>query len=735
MTSHLRRRRLAAALALSLSLLAAACSSDGSDDASGTSTTYAPESQAPTTTGPIGSGTPPIAAGLRIEVLSSQPDRISGDDARIRVTPAPDAPLEELQVLVGDRDVTVQLTASDGALEGVIDGLIEGNATITARSGGEEAIQRVRAWPLTGPIISGPHPVALACTTEALDLAAPIDGDCSSPTTVSWRYVRDDGTVAALASPSARPDDLATTEVEGREVPLVIRVERGVINRSPYELAWLDDTPQDEAAGDAWNGRLLLKADGDCETTFGQGRAFAGSVDPTYLRQGFAIASATFLDASTQCNDVVGAETAMMVKERAIEALGKPRHTIGLGARGGAAMLHLLAQNYPGIVNGIVASQPLPDLLTPLTIAHDCVLLERYLASVDGRRLSAEQRLAITGGASPSMCASWADELGGLLVPADGCDEAVPADRRYDPATNRSGVRCTYQDANRNQLGTDPETGWAYRPLDNVGIQYGLAAYNQGDIDLEEFLALNRSIGGLDEDGAPTSARTEASIDGVARAFEAGRVSFAGGDQLAIPIIDIDLFDDATGTPYDRQRVLALRERLTRGGSPEDAPGFQIWARDPDDPRALEAPEEAVAAIDAWLVDLATYEGGGSIGQALRQTRPEDAVDNCLAAGEDQPTRGTDVFEDDGACVADQPPAGDPRTVAGAPSSGHVLKCELKAPDRLEYADDLTAEQFDELSAVFAQGVCDWFVPSVGQTTPAAPDRSYEDVTTPEQSA
>jgi hypothetical protein len=94
------------------------------------------------------------------------------------------------------------------------------------------------------------------------------------------------------------------------------------------------------------------------------------------------------------------------------------------------------------------------------------------------------------------------------------------------------------------------------------------------------------------------------------------------------------------------------------------------------------------------------------------------------------------VFDpDDGRCTDDLPIGGDPRTAAGGPRSGHVLKCSLKAPDPFDYAVDLTSEQVEELVRTFPTGVCDWFVPSAGQTIPAAPDRSYEDVTSPAQSA
>ena len=155
------RRALAATVLVAL--LLAGCSTGGDDDA-GPSTTTAPDEQAPTTTGPIGSGPPPIVDALRIEVVSSQPDRISGDDARIRVTPGPGQELGDIRLRLGDRDVTAQLREVDDALEGVVTGIVEGTSTLTATAGDEEAIQRLRAWPLAGPMISGRIRRARVCS-------------------------------------------------------------------------------------------------------------------------------------------------------------------------------------------------------------------------------------------------------------------------------------------------------------------------------------------------------------------------------------------------------------------------------------------------------------------------------------------------------------------------------------------------------------------------------------------
>jgi len=717
-----RRRATGAALLLLLGLAGAACSTGGSDGASGsdpgaTTTTEDPSMGGPTTTGPLGSGTSPLREGLRIEVLSSQPDRVSGDDARIRVTPPPGTPASAVRVRVNDVEATSSLTAADGHLEGVVRGLIEGNNTVTATAGGHEVLQRIRAWPLTGPVISGPHLPLLACATEEAGLGAPLDADCSAAPSVSWRYVTTAGTVADLADRTKPPADLARADVDGTEVPLYVRRERGVINRSVYEVSSIDTSPGDtDPAGPGWNGALVYRFGGGCGTTYGQGRLAAGTEDVELLRRGYAVASASFNNFDVQCNDVLSAETTMMVKERFIERFGAPRFTIGQGDDGGAAQLHLLVQNYPGLVNGVVASQPLPDVLSVWSGVTDCGLLRHYYGTPEGAALTDGQRRAVNGHATTKTCDTWADTWLGTIDPTDGCDPKIPATALYDAKTNRGGLRCTLQDANRNQFGADPANGWAARPLDNVGVQYGLEAFNAGTIDFQEFLDLNAAIGGYDIDGQITRNREEADPEAVLHAYETGRISMAGGDQAAVPIIDIDRYDDPTGATADRFRAFSMLDRLT-GGTPESAPGFQIWTTTP----AAHDPVEAIDVVDEWLTALSDDPTGGSIDVALFRNRPDDAVRDC----------GTD----DDPCEDRYPISGDPRTAAGAPRADHVLKCALKPVDPADYEADLTADQLRKLRGTFVQGVCDWSGPGEGELVPANPDRSYEDVPSPGQSA
>jgi hypothetical protein len=740
-------------MAIVLGLVAASCSTGGGDAA--TSTSIDNVQGGPTTSQPLGATPKPIPDGIRIEVLSSQPDRVTGSDARIRISPARGGQVADLSVVLGDVDVTGQFGVVDGALEGVLDGLIEGNNTLKARDGAADpddpasrAVQRIRAWPITGPVFSGPHLPLLACSTEEAGLGTPTDADCSAPTKVTWRYIATDGALRDLpdgAGPDAPPGDLDTAEIAGDDVPLYVRVEKGVINRSVYELASIDLTPgDDDPTGPDGNRRFLYRFGGGCGTTYGQGTSLTTAQDPAYLAKGYVVATATFNTFQVQCNDVLSAETALMVKERAIELFGKPDFTIGEGASGGAIQLHLLAQNYPGIVNGAVAALPFPDAVSISPGVTDCGLLLAYYRGA-GASLSPAQRRAINGHASPATCQTWAASFLPAIDPQVGCDPKIPADAIYDPDRNPGGLRCTLQDANRYQLGRDDETGWARRPLDNIGIQYGLQALNDETISVDQFLDLNEGIGGYDLDGQVVDERHEADPEAVLHVYETGRVAMGTGDLTNIPIIDLDLYTDPLGDIHDRFRAFSLRDRLAPSGDPEEAPGFQIWtlpapaggliAALANATSATTLTVEAVDAMDRWLTALLEDRAGGPLVDVLRRTRPADAVDRCVRPERDAPLVGAGTYADGAPCADDYPLANDPRTAAGAPRSNEILKCTLKAPDLADYEVRFSDAQRARLFDIFATGVCNWDLPGVGAVSPATPDRTYEEVPSPGRDA
>ena len=75
---------------------------------------------------------------------------------------------------------------------------------------------------------------------------------------------------------------------------------------------------------------------------------------------------------NTSCNDVLSAESTSMVKEHAIETLGKaPVWTAGEGGSGGSGQNQMIRQNYPGLVDGDLPSASIPETTAPDNITGE----------------------------------------------------------------------------------------------------------------------------------------------------------------------------------------------------------------------------------------------------------------------------------------------------------------------------------------------------------------------------
>ena len=126
-------------------------------------------------------------------------------------------------------------------------------------------------------------------------------------------------------------------------------------------------------------------------------------------------------------------------------------------------------------------------------------------------------------------------------------------DTIWNASTNPNGVRCDARQQLVNQLGVDPATGFAPSPLDNVGVQYGLAALDSGAITPAQFADLNANIGGFDYLGNPSAQRSQASPVAL-RAVYADDLDNSGAQGLGVtPVIDqrddLDPFRGSTSTP------------------------------------------------------------------------------------------------------------------------------------------------------------------------------------------
>ena len=79
-------------------------------------------------------------------------------------------------------------------------------------------------------------------------------------------------------------------------------------------------------------------------------------------RRGFAVATSNLNIFAQNCSDLTSAETTMMVKEIVIERTAL-LYTMGNGGSAASMQQHLLAENYPGLLDGLTTSQVFPDHL------------------------------------------------------------------------------------------------------------------------------------------------------------------------------------------------------------------------------------------------------------------------------------------------------------------------------------------------------------------------------------
>ncbi len=661
------------------------------------------------------------AASISIETLSSKAAWVTGDDALIAITVPSGTTPSKVVIRRNGAPVTGSFRpdpADSRRLVGLVTGLRPGANTISAWAGGLPNATRLRIFnsPSAGPLFSGPHQSPYYCTTEALGAGPPTDADCSAPTTVSYSYRSTGGGFKPLADPASRPADLAqTTTRTGETVDYVVRVEQGTVNRAVYRWAVL---AADGVTGRGWNKRFFYNYGGGCSTGHQQGQSVPNPLNHAELSRGYAVLSSSLNVFNTSCNDVLSAETTSMVKEKAIETLGeRPAWTAGQGGSGGSVQIQMIAQNYPGLLQGINPAASFPDNSAP--DYPDCRLLNRYFGTVEGGALSSAQREAITGLSNPNGCAALANGAD-VVRASEGCIEGiVPVSVIFDPVSNPGGVRCTLWDNMVNVYGKDPGTGYARRTLDNVGVQYGLKGLQNGDLTLNEFLDLNQTVGGYDDNGEFSAARSVADPQALAIAYRTGRFQQGAGGIGSVPIVDERTYVDDEANVHQYFNTYRMRARLDRfnGGH-----GNQVMFRAKGGMSVSNMGDAAMDALGTWLDRIAADASGAALPQKVLDNKPADAVDACWIGGNRVDAEAR--IGADNQCENQYPPHSLPVNQAGAPLDSIVGKCQTKAVNPAEYGSP-SQGQIDRLKAIFPSGVCDYSKPGVEEQAVQGTDISF----------
>ena len=664
---------------------------------------------------------------VAIKVLSSRNDVVSGGDALIEIT-SQTGNIGALTVKLNGADVSKSFQHGDDPkqLHGLVTGLKNGENTLEVTPAqGAAARLAITNWPITGPIISGPHETPFICQTQDFKLPAggtlgpARDANCSADTRVDYVYYGTDGKFKPLPQDGATPADMA----KAGSVPFIVRVETGVINRGIYQTAMLHDpkgpavSPYAKSAG--WNGALLYQYGGGCEGgMYIQGKATAGVLEPEVLSRGFAMASSSLNVYANNCDDLLAAETMMMVKEHFIKTYGVPTHTIGWGCSGGSYQAEQIADNYPGLEDGIVVGCSFPDVGHAAVTGHSFGARMVYGYYKERTKLAwTKEQIAAVSGMADFVALEVAATRGDRIDPRSICNPAIPQDMLYDAKTNPKGARCSIYDHAVNSFGRDPKNGFARRPLDNVGVQYGLKALNAGTISKEQFLDVNKLIGGVDIDAKYTEARTVGDPIALRRAYQTGRFLSAGGGLASIPMIDYRGYVDfKKGDNHQRVHSFSTRARFMAANGNIDNHVMLTEGGEKYGLFSLNSPHvrEALDQMQLWLTGIDTDTSTASARQKIAKARPKDLVDACYTA-EDKKVVEEQIYTGDTTCNRLYPPHGNPFIAAGESVANDVVKCVMKPIDPKDYAVTFTPAEMQTLRAMFPQGVCDFTKKGVEQ--------------------
>ena len=680
---------------------------------------------------------------FQIEVLSGRPDMVAGGDALVRISVRKKhVQLSDVRVALNGANVTAAFVADPGAnaLTGVVTGMRLGRNELEVDAkqkghGRADADIVLVNYPIEGPVFSGPHEKPFFCQTHQFNLpaglgpvtTAVITDPCHVPTRVDYIY-RTNATPSALArwptGAAVYPSNLAMTAT-GK--PYIIRLETGTVNRAIYQVAMLHDplaqpsAPSWRNRSANWNGRLVFNFGGGCPSGwYRQGANTGGVTDDFILSHGYALASSSLNVAGNNCNNVTTAESLMMVKERFIEAYGPPDHTQGFGCSGGSYQQHEITDNYPGMLDGLIPGCSFPDVtFSLLTSLADAWLLDVYFKRPDSGTWTTEQKRQVSGFLKFESIAAGA-AIANRIDPDGNCG-IVPVEMRYNALTNPTGVRCTIYDHAVNIYGKDPATGFARRPLDNEGVQYGLKLVKSGAISVEQFLNLNEKIGGFDKDANIVPQRTQADLLATRTSYRTGRMTNGGGGLAFIPIIDYRAYVDnaVNGEVHLQYHTFSMKKRLEKANGHTDNRVMVM-----EDGRfglySSNSPllQRMVLAMDRWITAIKADGRKLPAIEKIALNKPADLVEGCLTGGASPTFIAEKLIREQQAptaCNQLYPSNSFPREVAGADIAADIIKCQRKAPKQSDYAVAFTTAQWSRLQAIFPTGVCDWSKPGYEQ--------------------
>jgi hypothetical protein len=678
---------------------------------------------------------------VAITVLSNRADLISGGDALVAVTVPRGAKPSKLKVNVGRRDISSSFAVRpNGRYEGLVTGLHNGANVLTAElPTGHGAEITITNHPNGGPVFSGPQVEPWTCEPGATD------AKCDQPPKFSYLYESTDPSKSGLQpyDPQHPASDVAmTTTDQGVRVPFIVRVETGYQDRDAYRIEvlyqpgkpWQPWAPQQQ-----WNHKVLIMHGFDCITSFevsdppfSDPLGNEPAIEPSSqmaLGLGFAVMSTALDNSLVDCNPALQAESLVMAKEHLTESYGEIKYTIGTGCSGGSLAQQWIANAYPGVYQGLIVQCSFPDAGSTGQQIVDYEGLVNYFNRASGWTQAQQAEVegtGVNGLPVPTNAQVSASAYFPFVLPDRTPCPGISSAQEYNAQTNPTGVRCGIIDWTINLLGPQPKGEWdpqekaagrgfAGIPTDNVGIQYGLAALDAGEITPQQFVELNAGIGGFNVDWRPQPQRMSADEPALANAYRDGLINEANNlNQVAI--IDLRGPNDP-GLAHDTFRTFAVRARLDRDFGTHA--NQVVW----EGPTPLigdpHYDDQALVAMDGWLAAVTRDTSTRSLPQRIIADKPADITDQCSDGAGNKissnlcPASVVHVY-------------GTPRTVAGEPLSTDQNKCALQPLNRSSYKVAFTDAQWSQLQSIFPTGVCDYSKPGVSQQ-PTVAWLTYED--------
>lgn len=662
--------------------------------------------------------------------------------------------------------------SNDERYLGLVSGLLIGDNTLTAVQGNTSNSVNIRNHPQGGPVLAGPQLQPWTCrNANALDDQCNQAPEYSwhylpegEDALTDYDINNPPNDVATTITESG----IEVPFIVRREIGYQDRDQYRIAVLYQPDLEWTAAAPQPQFNGKLMithgaSCGVDYETNGAPKVLSYNPLDFAGLDDPITpyitedsavyaLGRGFAVMSTALNNSGHNCDLPLQAESMIMAKEHLIEQYGVLRYTIGAGCSGGSLAAQWVANAYPGIYQGILPTCSFPDTWSTATqfVDYHGLLLYFFadLIFTEGYQQWAPPEFqdqfdpaeypfqpSQERSAEGWTLQSIADVMGHATVVNAHVSEsaqfhvAVPDDRSgcggvsdealYDAQSNPDGVRCSIVDASINVFAPRPPQDWilpevinnrgfAGFPLDNVGVQYGLGALQEGRITAQQFIDLNRDIGGLDIDTNFITERTPASQPALENAYRSGMINV--GNNLNRTAI-IDCRGPDPGLFHDAYRAFAMRARLDREHGNHD--NQVIWGGPVPIIGDSSCSLNSFKLMDEWLGAVEIDDSEEPIAQKLTNNKPGAAVDSCwdglgqLSAPVGCPETVLTVY-------------GTPRMVAGDSIATDTNKCQLKAVDAADYSvaglglvSLLAPGQLDEIKAIFPDGVCDYTKPGV----------------------